>query len=192
MLNDISLSHKIWLGPEPQEVYINPTNDWYIVNFKQTGFYRVNYDTTSWKKLINKLNNEGFRAINVLNRAQIIDDLFNLARANYVEYELLMSVTPYLKRETDHLPWKAFFNSLSYIHERFEQQTFQKELNGYFLDLLSEMYDKVGFDDRDDDEHLDKLNREMILQWACKLNKAECIQKSVDLFAAWRNNSSTL
>lgn len=188
MVQDISFDRKQWLGPEPLTIYINPINSWYLVNYKQTGFYRVNYDTSSWIALINKLNNKEFRAINVLNRAQIIDDLFNLARANYVEYELLMTATRYLQRETDHLPWKAFFNGLSYIHERFEQQTFEKEFNGYILDLLSEIYNKVGFDDRDDDEHLDKLNREIILQWACKLNKPECIKTSVDLFTAWRKD----
>lgn len=190
MFGDITLERKVWLGPEAQKIFINPVNDWFIVNYKQTGFYRVNYDTASWKRLINKLNNKGFEAISVLNRAQIIDDLFNLARANYVEYELLMSASKYLEQETNHLPWKAFFNGLSFIHGRFEQQSFQQNLNQYVLKLLSKMYAKVGFNDRNDDEHLDKLNQEMILQWACKLNKAECIKKSVDLFAAWSKDSS--
>jgi len=189
-LFDLSLEQKVWLGQEPQRIFINSLNDWFIVNYKQTGFYRVNYDTSTWKVLINKLNDK-FEVINVLNRAQIIDDLFNLARANYVEYDLLMSASAYLRQETNHLPWKAFFNGLSYIYGRFEQQhNFQQDLNKYVLSLLSKIYDKVGFNDRDDDTHLDKLNREIILQWACKLNKPECIKKSVDLFATWRNNGS--
>lgn len=182
---------KRWLGPEPSDgIPINPVNDWYIVNYKQTGFYRVNYDTSSWKALIHKLNNKGFEAIPVLNRAQIIDDLFNLARANYVEYELLMDASAYLKKETNHLPWKAFFNGLSYIYERFEQGSFQTDFKKYVLNLLSNMYKKVGFNDREDDEHLDKLNREMILQWTCKLNQEECVKTSQNLFAAWRKNIS--
>ncbi|XP_039306626.1 uncharacterized protein LOC105193936 [Solenopsis invicta] len=187
--SDVSLEHKVWLGPEPQRVYINSTDNWFIVNYKQTGFYRVNYDFSSWKALINKLNN-GFEDINVLNRAQILDDLFNLARANYVEYELLLNATIYLRQETNHLPWRAFFNGLSYIYERFDRLNFQDYLIEYILNLSANMYNKVGFDDRYDDNHLDKLNREMILQWACKLNKTECFYKSVDLFAAWRKNSS--
>lgn len=188
-LNDIKFGHRQWLGSKPQGMYINPNEDWYIVNYRQTGFYRVNYDTSSWNKLIKKLNSKEFEAIDVLNRAQIIDDLFNLARANYVDYELLMIASQYLKRETNHLPWKAFFNGLSSIYETFEQHGSQKELNGYILTLLSNMYNKVGFDDRND-EHLDKLNREIILQWACKLDKPECIRKSIALFAAWRKNIS--
>ncbi|XP_011705230.1 PREDICTED: aminopeptidase N-like [Wasmannia auropunctata] len=52
------------------------------------------------------------------------------------------------------------------------------------------MYDKVGFEDYALEKLLDKLNREIILQWTCKLDKPECIKKSVDLFAAWRNDST--
>jgi len=193
----VSLENKTWLGSEPQKIFINSINDWFIVNYKQTGFYRVNYDNSSWHALIDKLNSESFEDIHVLNRAQIIDDLFNLARANYVEYDLLIKALAYLGSETNHLPWKAFFNGLSYIYKRFElpkdlnkEKNFQEDLNKYVLKLLSKTYDNVGFSDRDDDNYLNRLHREMILQWACKLNKTECIQKSVDLFATWRKNSS--
>ncbi|XP_071652134.1 uncharacterized protein [Temnothorax longispinosus] len=188
---DVTLKHKgLWLGPNPLRVYINPINDWFIVNYKQTGFYRVNYDTFSWKILIAKLNNKGFEAIHVLNRAQIIDDLFNLARANYVEYELLMDASKYLAQETHHLPWKAFFNGLSFIYRRFEQQSTQKELNEYVLKLLSNMYNRLGFSDRNDDTYLDKLNREIILQWACQLNKTDCVNTAKKLFMQWRKDNS--
>ncbi|KYN14240.1 Aminopeptidase N [Trachymyrmex cornetzi] len=196
---DVSLENKTWLGPEPRQLFINSVNDWFIVNYKQTGFYRVNYDISSWHTLINKLNSESFEDIHVLNRAQIIDDLFNLARANYVEYNLLIKALAYLENETNHLPWKAFFNGLSYIYRRFElsenlnqEKNFQEDLNKYVLKLLSKTYDNVGFSDRDDDNYLNRLHREMILQWACKLNKAECIQKSTDLFATWRNSSERI
>ncbi|XP_011643165.1 putative aminopeptidase-2 [Pogonomyrmex barbatus] len=188
--NSFTLKHKFWLGAEPVKTFINPTNDWFIVNYKQTGFYRVNYDAESWQRLITKLNNKEFEAIDVLNRAQIVDDLFNLARAGYVDYELLLNATKYLKQETNHLPWKAFFNGLSYVYERFENTIFQHNLSQYVLNLLSNMTEKINFIDNENDKHLDKLNRELILQWTCKLNQHEYILKSVELFKAWRNDSS--
>ncbi|XP_050466418.1 putative aminopeptidase-2 [Cataglyphis hispanica] len=177
-----------WLGSEKEKIYINLNNEWFIVNSNQFGFYRVNYDTYSWGRLIDQLNSERFESIHVLNRAQIIDDLFNLARATYVDYELVLNASRYLTRETNHLPWKAFFNGLSYVYERFEQRGHQKHLEKYILKILSTMYNKTGFNDRDDDKFLDKLNREMILQWACKLNNKECVKNSKDLFMAWRKN----
>ncbi|KAM0729596.1 Aminopeptidase N [Formica fusca] len=185
----INIGSVVWLGSTPETVYISPINEWFIVNYHQTGFYRVNYDTYSWRRLINQLDSEGFESIHVLNRAQIIDDLFNLARATYVDYELVLNASRYLTRETNHLPWKAFFNGLSYVYERFEKQSeYQEYLERYISKILSKMYEKIGFDDRDDDKFLDRLNREIILQWACKINNMKCVTKSKDLFVAWRNN----
>ncbi|RLU27565.1 hypothetical protein DMN91_001369 [Ooceraea biroi] len=187
----ISVDNKGWLGPEAKTFYINPTNFWFIVNREQNGFYRVNYDVASWKQLIDTLNSIRFESIHVLNRAQIIDDLFNLARATHVEYELLMDATKYLMRERSHLPWKAFFNGLSYVYERFERfKDVEEHLTKYVLRLMSGIYDTLGFEDQEKDEHLDKLNRELVLQWACKLRKPECTKKSKDLFAAWRGDTS--
>lgn len=184
----ISINMKNWLGPEAVAVYINPTNEWFLVNRQQTGFYRVNYDTASWERLISTLNSNRFETIHVLNRAQIIDDLFNLARATHADYELLLNATRYLTRERDHLPWKAFFNGLSYVYERLEHRNMPEQLRKYVLNLMSTLYKRTGFEDQEQDEHLDKLNREMILQWACKLHETECTKKSKELFAAWRTD----
>lgn len=186
----INSTGTIWLGSKPERININPNNEWLIVNYKQTGFYRVNYDTASWLRLINQLNSQQFDSIHVLNRAQIIDDLFNLARATYVEYELVLNASRYLIRETNHLPWKAFFNGLSYVYERFEEQNdYQNNLKRYIWNITSTMYNNTEFDDYDNDTLLDRLNREMILQWACKLNISECVSKSINLFATWRNDT---
>ena len=43
------------------------------------GYYRVNYDTQNWAALATALN-QSHEVIHLLNRAQIIDDAFNLAR----------------------------------------------------------------------------------------------------------------
>ncbi|XP_071652507.1 membrane alanyl aminopeptidase-like isoform X2 [Temnothorax longispinosus] len=101
-----------------------------------------------------------------------------------------MNASKYLTQKTYHLPWKAFFNGLSFIYGRFEQQSSQKELNEYVLKLLFNMYNRLGFSDRADNTYLDKLNRKIILQWACQLNKAECVSTAKNLFMHWRKDNS--
>ncbi|TRY88000.1 hypothetical protein DNTS_007026 [Danionella cerebrum] len=58
-------------------------NEWVLVNLNMTGYYRVNYDTENWERLLNQLS-ENHQVIPVINRAQIVDDAFNLARYNQV------------------------------------------------------------------------------------------------------------
>lgn len=55
----------------------------------------------------------------MLNRAGIVDDLFNLGRAGLLDYETVLNGIAYLNRETNYLPFKAAFNGLDYLHKRF-------------------------------------------------------------------------
>lgn len=86
------------------------------------GYYRVNYDDSNWKRIIDVLRTGKFEKIHKVNRAALIDDLMNLAKAGYVGYDLVFSATEYLQYEKDDLPWRAFYNGLTYLHNRFEGQ----------------------------------------------------------------------
>lgn len=92
------------------------SNDWIILNYRQTGFYRVNYDDVNWNLIISELNEGNYETIPVLNRAQLIDDAFNLARANKLSYKIPFRLIEYLKVETDYIPWMAAMNALSHIN----------------------------------------------------------------------------
>jgi len=84
-----------------------------------SGYYRVNYNKEHWIKLIYYLKNQDIQTIHEINRAALIDDLLNLARANYIDYNTAISATMYLKKENNYFPWRAFFNNLPYLNNRF-------------------------------------------------------------------------
>lgn len=54
-------------------------NEWFILNVQRGGFYRVNYDNNTWHLLLDQLL-QNHSVIHHLNRAQILDDAFNLAK----------------------------------------------------------------------------------------------------------------
>lgn len=57
----------------------------------------------------------------------------NLARADYVNYEIAISATEYLNREWDYLPWRAFFNNLPYLNRRFQGRDMEDLYNVIIL-----------------------------------------------------------
>ena len=89
-------------------------NAWILANVKHAGFYRVNYDSNNWNLLIEQLNID-HKVIDSTSRAQLIDDSFNLGRAEILDQLLYMKLLNYLKKETDPLPFAAAFNGLDYI-----------------------------------------------------------------------------
>lgn len=95
-------------------------NEWVIVNIQETGYYRVNYDVENWKMLTDYLMNpKKFKKIGTLNRAQLLDDALNLARAGKLDYHLALNLTRYLVHEKEYVPWQAGFVALSYLGSMF-------------------------------------------------------------------------
>ena len=67
---------------------------------------RVNYDKDNWDLLAQQLMKD-HTTIHVINRAQIMDDALNLAKSGLLEYDTALSVTGYLSKEVEYIPWKA-------------------------------------------------------------------------------------
>lgn len=91
-------------------------SEWIIFNPQVAHYYRVNYDVQNWKLIIDHLNDpHKYQEISQANRAQLIDDAMDLARADILDYTIAMDLTKYLKHETNYVPWKTAINNLFYI-----------------------------------------------------------------------------
>lgn len=146
--------------------------DWAIFNVQQTGFYRVNYDAVTWENIAHTLR-DNVTNIHVINRAQIIDDCLNLARGNYVDIKFAMSLVTYLANEVGYLPWKAAFTNLESMSRRFnssELATYEK----FMLQLLQNIYNRLGFTGKATDSRLDTYLRMLVTHYACKYGHEEC------------------
>lgn len=86
-------------------------------DFLFAGYYRVNYDNDSWNLIIKELQ-ETHTNIPPLNRAQLLDDALNLARAGKLPYSLALELTLFLEHDEDYIPWVAALNALSFLDRR--------------------------------------------------------------------------
>ena len=96
---------------------MNETNetDWVIGNIKHSGFYRVNYDLNNWNLLIKQLNSENYTIIDETSRAQLIDDSFNLGRAEFIDQTIFLDIVNYLQNETVNMPFEAALDGLDFF-----------------------------------------------------------------------------
>ncbi|XP_023246433.1 aminopeptidase N-like [Copidosoma floridanum] len=175
---------RMWFKEKSADLTIpNADKGWLIFNVQQTGFYRVNYDEAAWRRIFSVLDSDNFTCIHEINRAMIIDDLFNLARAYQLDYDILFAGVKYLRHETEYVPWKAAKTGFSYLAKRFAgRPTVYNAYRKYIIDLLQPNFEKLKFDDNENDKHTDILLRKLVLEWMCSLDEKKCIQKAKDLF----------
>lgn len=86
----------------------------------------------NWMALIKQLN-ESPNAIHELNRAQLIDDSFTLARAGQLNYSVPLHLSKYLKNENSTIPWYSAKNGLSYLVEHMSRS--EKGYNNFKVDI---------------------------------------------------------
>lgn len=77
------------------------------------------YDEANYQLLIDYLRSEAYSGIHPLNRAQLLDDSLNLARAGLLSYSTALEITTYLAKESDFIPWISYFRALTFLNTRF-------------------------------------------------------------------------
>lgn len=184
-------------------------DEWMLVNIRQVGYYRVNYDMQNWKLLINQLNTD-HNLITPANRAQILDDLFEFARAGIIDYNFVMDATKYLKNEFDYLPWETVLGSFAYIDEMLSRTSLYGDWREYVANLIAPLYNRykdkewtvneksttkllqlASKSDNNEptkpesDDLLDIYNQMNANAWACEVNE-HCQQKARSLFDSWK------
>ncbi|CAG0922228.1 unnamed protein product [Notodromas monacha] len=190
-----------WL--EPNSEYKSSqkfgVNEWIVVNVGHTGFYRVNYDDLNWKLLAEQLK-ENAEVIDPVNRAQILDDAFMLARAGYLEYDLAVDLMDYLPAETSYMPWSAALKSANFFIDMLDdgEEEHAGDLNllkNYLKKTLTPALDSME-ENRNGQtccnetsgqyENVTSIWLETLLaKWGCDLGHEKSVKFARDEFSRW-------
>lgn len=179
---------KVWLNHSSGFIAQLPeSSKWFMVNVQQVGYYKVNYDDRNWELIIDQLK-ENHTKIHVINRAQVMDDIFDLARAGMVNYSLALTATEYLRSETNYTPWYAAFNSFGFIDLMLRMTDVYGIWMKYVLSLLQRNYDSLTWTEGPQESILKTFLRSKTLKWACEYGHRACISTARHYFERWRSN----
>jgi aminopeptidase N len=156
------------------------TNQWYIFNPQQIGFYRVNYDVENWKNLIQTLNSRKIFTIDSLTRAQLLSDSISLAQNNQLGVSISFDLLTYLKREVEYAPWKIILPYLKRMHTLIYQSMPEKEdiFKKFVIELIQNSFERYGFREFPNDSTMDKFIRELSIDLACSMGLESCLSES--------------
>ncbi|XP_036443065.1 aminopeptidase Ey-like isoform X2 [Colossoma macropomum] len=166
-------------------------SEWVLANVNVSGFYRVNYDSQNWQRLLSQLTSD-HSVIPVINRAQIVDDAFNLARAKIINTTVALSTTRYLSEEREYMPWESAIKNLNYFFLMFDRTevygVMQKYLRGKVQPLFN--YFKTITADWTEipSSHTDQYNQVNAISLGCKTGVEACIDLTKMWYRQWMEN----
>ncbi|XP_067451850.1 aminopeptidase Ey-like [Thunnus thynnus] len=176
------------------EMALGP-DEWLVANINMKGFYRVNYDLQNWERLLAKLSSK-HEDIPVINRAQIIDDAFNLARAKMVSTTLALRTTKFLHKEVEYMPWQTANRNLDYFFLMFDRSEVYGPMQAYIKKQVTPLFDY--FKDitanwtKIPDNHTDQYNQVNAISMACSTGVEACRELTSGWFTEWMKNSSKI
>ncbi|CAF0920546.1 unnamed protein product [Brachionus calyciflorus] len=182
-----------WLKPDDKELILETakiqSDSWIIGNLRHASFLRVNYDTNNWNLLINQLNND-HTVIHPINRAELLDDSFNLGRAELLNQVLFLNISKYLINENDSLPFFPAFNALDFISMFFDDDSETYDLfKNFFIRILNNTYKRLNWRDVDETDLDLQLNTLSVM---CNLGLNDCIDKAKFYYKNWIDNDIPL
>ncbi|XP_048829081.1 thyrotropin-releasing hormone-degrading ectoenzyme-like [Brienomyrus brachyistius] len=188
----ISSESIIWISnrTESHKISLMYESMWLLGNINQTGYFRVNYDLQNWKLLIKQLLKNP-TVISVGNRAGLIDDVFNLARAGYLPQNIPLEIIHYLPQEKEFLPWHAASRSLYQLDKLLDRTEEYSLFSDYVLKQVASMYHRLGWPNSSSNSSVmqaayqtEQLQRE-VLMLACSFGNKHCHRQAIALISDW-------
>ncbi|XP_022814656.1 glutamyl aminopeptidase-like isoform X1 [Spodoptera litura] len=180
-----------WLADTAQDVKlkINPVDKWLKVNINHVGYYRVNYDEANWQALIEALKSKS-KQLSGADRSHLLDDVFALAEARAVSYNIALDLTTYLLVEEELTPWQTAQHVFADIEGHLQYSLVHDHLMKYVQRIIRPIYAKQNWD-AVNLPVIDSLLRTRILSLAVHYQVPEAVEKAKSMFYRWLNTYGT-
>lgn len=173
-----------WFHQNDKSVKIswNRMSGWMKLNADQIGFYRVNYDEDNWKALADQLK-KNHTVLSEADRANLIDDAFELAKSDKMTQLQALQLTEYLNNEKAYVPFVTALASLGYIGGMLLLRPGYKTYERYMLQAVRPLVEDLGWEDKG--THLEKYLRGAVLRNAVFHNDSGSVKKARSIFNDW-------
>ncbi|XP_018581825.1 puromycin-sensitive aminopeptidase [Scleropages formosus] len=141
-------------------------SQWVKINPGTVGFYRIQYSSTMLDSLL-----PGIRDLTLppVDRLGLQNDLFSLSRAGMISTAEVLKVMEAFVNEPNYTVWSDLSCNLGVLSSLLSYTDFHEEVQEFICDLFTPIGQKLGWDSKQGEGHLDALLRGLVLG---KLGKA--------------------
>ncbi|XP_056137170.1 alanyl (membrane) aminopeptidase-like b [Lampris incognitus] len=189
--SDVSLIMLNHISDRKNE-FISNDGQWILANVNCYGYFRVNYNQENWERLLTQLETDR-DLIPVINRGQLVDDAFNLARAKLVDVRLALNSTRFLYNETEYIPWESAMTNLNYFVLMFDRSEVYGPMRTYLRRQVKGLYNFFrNYTDNSTvpSDHSQQHNQINAIAVACTNGLPECQIMATTMFKNWMEKPS--
>uniref|UniRef100_A0A8C7PQW8 Aminopeptidase n=1 Tax=Oncorhynchus mykiss TaxID=8022 RepID=A0A8C7PQW8_ONCMY len=161
---------------------------WVLANINCMGYFRVNYDPANWDRLIDLIYSQ---EIPLINRGQLIDDAFNLARAKHINVTLALRTTKYLRNDTEYIPWESALRNLDYFILMFDRSEVFGPMQAYMRKQVGGLYQHFENFTTVPEDPSEQYNQINAISVACSNDIEDCQEMAKKLFDNWMTNKTS-
>ena len=150
------------------------------MNAGQTGFFRVNYSPAEWDSLGSAVKTLQLPAAD---RLGLQNDAFALMRAGFIPAIIYLSLIEAYTDEDDVSVWSDLSGNLRSLEALLLDVPFLSRFNAFARSLFSGIIQRVGWDARPGELHLDSLLRSTVLGQAGSYGDRDVLVEAEKRFA---------
>ncbi|KAH8408130.1 hypothetical protein KR222_009660 [Zaprionus bogoriensis] len=190
-VNPTQIAKTFLLDKPSMEVVLDGVSesDWIKINPGTVGYYRTRYSQPMLDKLLPAVENN---VLPPLDRLGLIDDMFAMVQSGQAStVEVLKLVGSYCN-ENNYTVWTAITNSLANLHVLISHTDLMDDFNAFGRILYEPVAARLGWEPRENENHLDTLLRSLVLSRLVSFRSPEIIEEARKRFRSHVNGTKPL
>lgn len=163
--------------------------EWVKLNPNYFGFYRVNYPTEMLEKFIPSIET---KSMPPLDRLNIQSDLFAMTQSGRLSTVYLLKYLNHYDDEDDPAVWNSIFATLMKLELLVTDTDFKNMFRMYATNLLTKIYDKVGWDAQSKEDSSISVLRPRLLSILGRFKKQSVIREAIKRFNNYSANKTAI
>jgi puromycin-sensitive aminopeptidase len=162
---------------------------WVKLNPLQTGFFRVNYSTEDWQRLVPAIESLELHATD---RLGVQNDAYALSRAGLLPVTQFLSLAQAYKNEGDASVWSDLASNLRDIEQLISDEAIHPAYQGFAREIFGPAARKIGWEPKSGEGHLDALLRSTVLSQAGSYHDPDVAAQASERFQKYLQDRETL
>ena len=162
---------------------------WFKVNPEQTGFFRVNYLSEDWDRLVPAI---GSLELSASDRLGIQNDAYSLSRAGLLPVTQFLTLAGAYGSETDASVWGDLSSNLRDIEVLLAGEPVLDSYQTFARNIFQRAVQRVGWHAKKGEGHLDALLRSTVLGQAGSYGDTDVVDQAVERFDRYLKDPSAI